>query len=338
MKETLSSIANRTGYSVATVSRVLNGVAAKYRISEKAQKTIIKEAHRCNYSPNVIARNLRTNRSNTIGLILPSVANPYFADLSSAIISEANKNGYTTIVADSLENEDNQKANVAMLISRRVDGIIAAPCGSDPELFEEIYKSDIPIILVDRYFKGSHLPYVTTNNYSGGLLATNYLIRNGHRNIVCIQGATNSEPNHKRVEGYLEALRKAGCENEALVTGNEFSLQNGYVETKALLKTGQHPTAILALSNTIGLGVIKAIREEGLSIPEDISLVSYDNNIYMDYLVPSVTRISQPVEDMARHAARLLFDSIEKKKVLMTKTELSPNLIVRDSVRKINTR
>ena len=336
MKETLSSIAERTGYSITTVSRVLNGVAEKYRISEKAREAIIKEARRCNYSPNVIARNLRTSRTNTIGLILPSVANPYFADLSSTIISEANKNGYTTIVIDSLENEENQKANIAMLISRRVEGIIAAPCGNSPELFEELNKSEIPILLVDRFFKGSNLPYVTTNNYSGGLQATNYLIRNGHRHIACIQGVSTSEPNKKRVSGYLDALRKIGCEDKATVTGHEFSLQNGYEETKKLLKADPRPTAILALSNTIGLGVIKAIREEGLRIPEDISLVSYDNNVYMDFLVPAVTRVSQPVEDMGRHAARLLFESITKKKDLNTQTELAPNLIIRESVRNLN--
>lgn len=335
MKETLSSIAERTGYSVATVSRVLNGQAEKYRISRKAQELILAEAKRCNYSPNVIARNLRTNRSNTIGLVLPSVANPYFADLSSAIISEANTNGYTTIVTDSFEDVENQKANVAMLIARRVDGIIAAPCGDNPELFEEIYKSDIPIILVDRFFKDSSLPYVTTNNYSGGKMATNYLIRNGHRNIACIQGANTSVPNNRRVDGYIDALRNIGSHAKAIVTGNEFSLQNGYRETKELLKQVPRPTAILALSNTIGLGVIKAIREEGLRIPEDISLVSYDNNIYMDYLIPSITRVSQPVEDMARHAARLLFESIERKKPLNTQTEFSPDLIIRESVKNI---
>ena len=301
-----------------------------------AREAIVREARRCNYSPNVIARNLRTSRTNTIGLILPSVANPYFADLSSTIISEANKNGYTTIVIDTLENEENQKANIAMLISRRVDGIIAAPCGDSPELFEELNKSEIPILLVDRFFKGSNLPYVTTNNYSGGLQATNYLIRNGHRHIACIQGVSTSEPNKKRVNGYLDALRKIGCEDKATVIGHEFSLQNGYEETKKLLKADPRPTAILALSNTIGLGVIKAIREEGLRIPEDISLVSYDNNVYMDFLVPPVTRISQPVEDMGRHAARLLFESITKKKDLNTQTELAPNLIIRESVKNLN--
>lgn len=332
MKETLSSIAERTGYSITTVSRVLSGQAAKNRISDKARAEIMKEAQRCNYSPNIIARNLRTNKTNTIGLILPSVANPYFAELSSVVISEAHRNGYTTIVTDSMENEDNQKANIAMLLSRRVDGIIAAPCGDNPELLEEINKTNIPVVLVDRPFKDSHLPHVTTNNYSGGFEATNALIRNGHRRIACIQGAKSSVPNMKRVAGYMDALKRVGLQGNAIVVGNEFSLQNGYLETKLLLNSNPLPTAIFTLSNTIGLGAIKAIREAGLRIPEDISLIAFDNNIYMDYLVPAITRINQPVEEMAKLAVKLLFESIESGKRLSTQIELAPELISRDSV------
>ena len=331
MKETLSSIARRTGYSITTVSRVLSGQAAQNRISDKAREEIMKEARRCNYSPNIIARNLRTSRTNTIGLILPSVANPYFAELSSAVISEARRNGYTTIVTDSMENEDNQKANIAMLISRRVDGIIAAPCGDNPELLEEINKTNIPVVLVDRPLKGSHLPHVTTNNYSGGFEATNALIRNGHRHIACIQGAKTSVPNMKRVAGYMDALKRVGLEDNAVVVGNEFSLQNGYLETKLLLNSSPIPTAIFTLSNTIGLGAIKAIREAGLRIPEDISLIAFDNNIYMDYLVPAITRINQPVEEMAKLAVKLLFESIETGKRPGTQIELAPELISRRS-------
>ena len=332
MKETLSSIAERTGYSITTVSRALSGQAEKYRISERARKEIAEEARRCNYSPNIIARNLRTNRTNTIGLILPSVANPYFADLSSVIISEAHRNGYTTIVTDSMESEYNQKANIAMLISRRVDGIIAAPCGDNPALLEEINKTNIPVILVDRPFKDSHLPHVTTNNYAGGFDATNYLIRNGHKRIACIQGVKTSVPNRKRVAGYMDALKRVGLEENAVVVGNEFSLQNGYLETKLLLNSKSAPTAIFTLSNTIGLGAIKAIREAGLRIPEDISLVVFDNNIYMDYLIPPITRVSQPVEEMAKLSVKLLFESIESDKRLSTQIELAPELIARDSV------
>lgn len=332
MKETLSSIAARTGYSISTVSRVLSGQAEKYRISRKACKEIMEDAGKCSYSPNIIARNLRTNRTNTIGLILPSVANPYFADLSSVIISEAHRNGYTTIVTDSMENEDNQKANTAMLLSRRVDGIIAVPCGSSPTLFEEINKTSIPVILVDRPLKDSQLPFVTTNNYTGGCKAANLLIRNGHKRIACIQGVKTSIPNTKRVAGYTDAMKKAGLDENIMVVGNEFSLQNGYLETRLLLNGNRIPTAIFALSNTIGLGAMKAIRESGLRIPEDISLIVYDNNIYMDYLAPPVTRISQPVEEMGKLAAKLLFESVESGKRLSTQIELSPELIIRESV------
>ena len=317
---------------MTTVSRVLSGQSEKYRISESTQKKVIKEAQRCHYSPNIIARNLRTNRTNTIGLLLPSVANPYFADLSSIIISEASRSGYTTIVADSRENEDNQKANIAMLVSRRVDGIIAAPCGDDPELLEEINRTTMPVMLVDRPLKDSLLPHVTTNNYTGGFDATNVLIRNGHKRIACIQGAQTSVPNMKRVNGYINAMRRVGLEDNAIVVGNEFSLHNGYLETKKLINSSKRPTAIFTLSNTIALGSIKALREAGLSIPKDISLIAFDNNIYMDYFVPPITRISQPVKEMAKLAVKLLFESIESGKRLSTQIELAPELISRDSV------
>lgn len=317
---------------MTTVSRVLSGQSEKYRISESTQRKVIEEAQRCHYSPNIIARNLRTNRTNTIGLLMPSVANPYFADLSSIIISQANMKGYTTIVTDSRENEERQKENIAMLVSRRVEGIIAAACGDNPSLLEEINKTTIPVILVDRPLRNSHLPHVTTNNYTGGFDATNHLIRNGHKRIACIQGVKTSVPNRKRVAGYMDALKRVGLEENAVVVGNEFSLQNGYLETKLLLNSKPAPTAIFTLSNTIGLGAIKAIREAGLRIPEDISLVVFDNNIYMDYLIPPITRVSQPVEEMAKLAVKLLFESIESDKRLSTQIELAPELIARDSV------
>ena len=138
MKETLSSIAERTGFSTATISRVLSGQTEKYRISARTAEIILKEAERCNYSPDILARNLRTRKTNTIGLILPSVANPYFAELASVIIAEAGIRKFTTIVTDTMENEANEQTNITALISRGVDGIIVAPCGNDSAIYEEI--------------------------------------------------------------------------------------------------------------------------------------------------------------------------------------------------------
>ncbi len=164
-KETLATLSEKTGYSVTTISRVLSGKADQSRISQHTRDVILTAARDSNYFPNLIAQNLRTNKTNTIGLMLPSVANPYFADIASFVIEEARRRNYTTIVVDSAENAEIEKSGISSLMSRQVDGIIAVPCGSDPLLFEEINRKFMPVILADRYFAGSTLPYITTNNY-----------------------------------------------------------------------------------------------------------------------------------------------------------------------------
>lgn len=341
MKETLQTIAGRLGISITTVSRVLSGNAERYRISPKTREIIMDEALRCHYTPSAVARSLRKQRSNMIGLILPSVSNKYFADIAAVVISECRKAGYATIVMDVSENEDFQKDSVRQLAAREVDGIIIAPCGEDPSQLEVIDEGHFPVVLIDRYFEKSKLSFITTNNYQGGINATRHLIANGHKRITCIQGVTNSLPNRKRVEGYRFAMKEAGLEEYISVTGNDFTVQNGYVETKLLLSSENRPTAIFALSNTITLGVLKAVREGDLSIPENFSLVSFDDNIYMDYIDPPVTRIVQPVEDMAKLAVRILMTDIstfkenpEQRRQSML--QLTPELIKRESVRKID--
>ncbi len=332
MKSTLETIAERTGFSTSTVSRVLSGKAKDGRISEKTSEIIRKAADDIGYTPNILAQNLRKGRTFTIGLVVPDISNPYFAEITSVIVAEAKKSGYTTIVTDTMENEAAQNDSVCALVSRKVDGMIIVPCGSDPRFLEEINAQTAPVILVDRYFEDSRLPYVATNNWQGGFDGTNILLRNAHRKIACIQGNLDSTPNRRRIEGYKAALRKAGLEEEERIVGNDFTVQNGYIETKLLLGSPERPTAIFALSNTIGLGAIRAIREAGLRIPEDISIVSFDNNIYLDYLVPAVTRIGQRVEEMGRMAVKLLLESIRGQRKLGSQIELSTETILRDSV------
>ncbi|MGM9768990.1 MAG: LacI family DNA-binding transcriptional regulator [Candidatus Cryptobacteroides sp.] len=332
MKETLADLAAKTGFSITTISRVLSGKADKNRISQETRDTIMKAAEESNYFPNLLAKNLRTSKTNTIGLMLPSVANPFFADIASVVIKEARKRKHTTIVIDTDESPESEKSAISSLISHQVAGIMAVPCGEDPALFEEIHRNSLPVILIDRYFSDSTLPYVTTNNYLGSILAVNHLIMRGHSNIACIQGVTTSLPNKKRVSGYMSALEKAGIKDSAIVVGNEFSEQNGYLETKLLLNRENRPTAIYALSNTILLGALRAVREAGLRVPQDISLIAFDNSIYMDYMTPSITRISQPTEEMGKLATKLLFDSIASGSRYSTQLELAPELILRNSV------
>ena len=330
MKETLSTMAERLGYSATTISRVLSGKAGKYRISPDTVNAVLREARRCNYSPSVAAQSLRTRRSNTIGLLLPSVANPYFADMASVIITELNSAGYTTIVVDTMESEQRLSESARSLISRQVDGILAVPCG-EKGMDLEMLSAQIPVVLIDRYYEDTSLPYVTTNNYQGGLDATRHLLSRGHTRISCIQGVQSSMPNKERVRGYVKAMEDEGLAQDIDIIGNEFSVQNGYLETKLLMSRAQRPTAIFALSNTIMLGALKAIREAGLRIPEDVALISFDNNLYMDYMTPSITRISQPVEDMAKLAVKILLDKIKGASNCGSQLRLSPIMVAGES-------
>lgn len=293
---------------------------------------ILNEAERCGYTPNLIAKNLRINKSQTIGLLVPSLANPYFAEIASVIVLESRKYGYTTIVADTMENENMQNAAITNILTRQVDGIIIVPCGSNPAYLEQTNKQCVPIILVDRYYENSPLPYVVTNNFHGGYMATSLLVRNGHKDIACIQGPPAAMTNRKRIAGYMSVLKENRLEDRAIITGNEFSIQNGYLETKLLLNNERRPTAIFALSNNIGLGAIKAIREARLRIPEDISLISFDNYLYLDFLEPPVTRIGQMVDEMGKMAVKLLNESIANHREIKSQIELSPEMIMRDSV------
>ncbi len=330
---TLEAIAKTCDCSITTVSRVINGNSKKYRISKAMTEKVMAEVTRSGYIPPFTAMSLRRGGSRMIGLLLPSIANPYFADMASSIVKELDKYDYTVILVDTMEDEHRLYESARSLLLRRVEGMIAVPCGDNPEVLEQIGK-EIPVVLIDRFYESTSLSYVTTNNFKGGQDGARTLIEAGHEKIVCIQGKRDSMPNQERVEGYMQAMKEAGLEKNAKVVGDEFSVQNGYLETKVLLNGGNIPSAIFALSNTILLGVLKAIHESRLRVPEDISIISYDDNMYMDYLTPPITRVGQPVENMARLAVKILCDQMmqERRPDMVSQIRLMPSLIQGQSV------
>ena len=333
-KNNLAAISERTGYSVSTVSRVLSGKAQKYRISQVAVERVTREARRCGYRPNLVAQSLRTRQSQTVGLVVPGIDNPFFASRASIVISQLDARGYHTLLADSRESEEEERQALEMFQDRGVDGILAVPVASSPEFHEEVGKA-VPLVLIDRYFQKTSLPYVCTDNYSGAFMAAQYLVDKGYRRILAIQGVPASMPNRERVRGFLDAIQ--GHDVESRVVGDSFSVENGSRETLAAFAGNPKAfDAVFAFSATILLGTISALRKLGITEGKDVGVISYDNNGFLDFMNPPVTRVEQPLQEAGEIAVSTLFNLMETHRAgnetpAPVQQLIRPTLVVRDS-------
>jgi LacI family transcriptional regulator, galactose operon repressor len=331
---TITDIANELGLSVTTISRVLNGKADQYRIGKETQIRVKKLAEKHNYFPNQFAANLRSGKSNTIALSIPSISNPFFARIASDLNKELRHMEFMTIFNESDEDETTEADSLARLQSRNIEGLIIAPCGANSNELRKLHENGLPIVCIDRYFDDLDIPYVATDNYAGGYSATKYLIDIGHTNIACIQGNRSSMPNIRRVEGYTRAMEDAGIK-QVYIEGEKFDEQNGYLETKLLLQNREPVTAIFTLSNTIAIGCLKALKEEGLNVPGDMSLITFDDSPYLELLSPPISCIAQPILEISKVAIKLLVSKMNDEPRPTKKVLLKPKLIHRSSVRSL---
>lgn len=308
---TIKEIAALLNISSSTVSRVLGGKAKQFRISSETEELIKKTAEAHNYRPNQVARNLRLQKSNTIGLVIPDISNPFFCNLALKIETELRAKGKLILLCDTHDDSEIEKDSLQLLIDRQVDGLLVAPVGLKGEYFKNLSK---PLVMIDRYFEGLSIPYVSTNNFSSSYEAVQHLQSRNHTKISCIQGLENTISNRQRVEGYLKAMNEHNeTVTEIEVSGSDFTIQNGYESALELLGREQRPTAIFSLSNQITLGVLKAAKELGLEVPTDVSIISFDDQPYFELTQPSISSIRQPVEEIGKEAVKILFDLIEGK-------------------------
>ncbi len=307
---TLKDLSKELGFSTSTISRVLNGKGDDYRISKDTQDIIKKAAQDNNFTPNQTARGLRLQKSFTIGLVIPDISNPFFSSIARALENECRKSGYSIILCDSEDQTKLEIDTINILKNRNLDGIIVCPVGIQGKHLIDISET-LPIVIIDRYFPNLKLKYVSSNNYQGAFDATIYLSEKGHENIGCIQGIVGTSPNDERIRGYRDALIKKNIKiDESNIVGGNYDIQTGYIETKLLLAKKNPPTAIFAFSNTISLGALKALKEEKKRIPEDVSIISFDDHPYSDFLETPISSITQQNELMGKIAAKLLLDQI----------------------------
>jgi LacI family transcriptional regulator len=227
---------------------------------------------------------------------------------------EAREFGYSIVLCDTQENAEIEIESIRLLQSRNVDGLIISPVGKIGPYLKELRDGGLPVVLLDRYFPGVDLPYVTSDNYRGAHEATEYLISMGHRQIACIMGLPEASTNIDRVAGFRDALAKHGiAANESWILGNDFSEHNGYMQARQLMQSRPRPTAIFSLGNLPTFGAIRAIQEADLSIPEDVSLISFDDHFYADFLATPLTAVAQQMEKIGKVAVNLLYDQLDGK-------------------------
>lgn len=330
---TLKDIAQQLNLTVTTVSRILLGQAQKYRLSKETAEKVLAAAKAANYRPNQTARALRTQRTYTIGLIVPDITDLFFSNIARIIENEARIKGYATILSDSNESTSVEIECVNSLDYHNIDGLIVCPIGLESDhLIDTFHK--IPVILIDRYFADLDIPFVATDHYKGAFDAVEYLIQCGHYRIACIQGSVASFTSRERLKGFLSALKSNNITVEkAYILGNSFSMENGYHSAKLLLKQPQFPTAIFAQNNLIAMGVYKAIKEEGLEIPHDISIIAFDDPQHACLMSPSLSCVRQPSLEIGQIAVKMLMDQIDQgHPKTAAPVLLAPALVHRHSV------
>jgi LacI family transcriptional regulator len=334
MATTLKDIARKSGLSVSIVSRVLNKKSAKYRISKETEHRVLRTAKEMNYRPNQVAVSLRLKKTHAIGLVAPDLSNPFFAFIIKSAQGAAHQLGYSLVVCDTDENPQLEVVQVNMLWSKGIDGLVVMPVGQDSHHFDPLIRNNVPIVMVDRSFDQLNASSVVIDNRAGAFEAVEHLIAKGHRRICIIQGLPDTSTCKGRLQGYMDALHKHGIPlDESLIVGHDFRRENGYIETKFILRSRTPPSAIFTTSDLITLGALQAISEEGLEVPKDISIVGFDDIESAEFFRCPITAVAQPKEHIGEIAVKLLVDHIKAQGEYEPKhIVLKPTLIVRNSV------
>ncbi len=321
MAPTLKDVAAHVGVHPSTVSRVLRG-KENVKISEKTHDKILKAVKELNYIPDFTARALRMKKSFTIGLIVPDILNPYFARIARRIEQLGFNKKYTVIVCNTDEDHDKELLFLNQLISRGVDGIILAPVQDSKDHIVDLIEKKIPLVLIDRVFENLKVNAVITNNADSVMKAVSHLVKLGHKRIAFLRGQKHIYTIKNRLDGYYKALKKFNLQkNKNYVVGEGFEFEDGYEATLKLLKLPKLPTAIVSSGgDLVTLGAIKAIMENGLSIPEDISLIAFFDSLYSPYLATPLTTISHFRKRIGEEAFNLLLKQIESKRKSPIKT------------------
>ncbi len=326
---TLKDIGKEVGVSIVTVSRALND---KPDIGYGTKQKIREVAERLGYSPNALARGLKAKKTGSIGVLIADIADSFFASVVKGIENTAREMGYNIILCDTSEKYEWEKLAVQMMLEKRVDGLLITPSQTEYGDILELKRKKIPFVLVGRHFDLVESDYVITDDIRGAFSATDYLIKKGHKKILFINGPIYISSAKERLVGYKRALQEhAILFDKSLVKEGALKMDDGYRIMKEILSTATKFTAVFAYSDFVTLGVMQALEETELKIPEDIAIVGYDDVAFARFLQIPLTTVHIPKYELGREAMKLLKRKIEGEREEPQSVILETKLIVRKS-------
>lgn len=330
---TMKDIARLAQVSTSTVSHVINNSRfVSEEIREKVQK-VVKEL---NYTPSALARSLKVNETKTIGMLVTATSNPFFAEVMAGVEQYCQQNHYNLIIATTNGDAERLQHHLQTLIQRKVDGLLLM-CGDARLNTDESLNIPLPMVVVDWWFTELNADKIFENSTSGGYLATKTLIDAGHSDIAIITGNLKKSLAKNRLEGYKKALYEANIPlNPNWIIESHFDFAGGLAGMNSLLTQSEKPTAVFACSDTIALGAYQAVWQQGLNVPQDISIIGYDDIELAKYLSPPLSTISQPKAELGKLAVETLLKRIRSQAKDFQTIMLEPELVLRDSIHQIN--
>ncbi|WP_080873215.1 LacI family DNA-binding transcriptional regulator [Oceanobacillus timonensis] len=324
---TIKDVAKLAGVAVSTASYALNNNG---RISQTTRDKVLKAAKELNYRKNGMASDLKRTKTNTIALVLSDLSGPFYSELIKGVQDIATANGFDLIACSSIGGKESTA--VKFLMEKRVDGAIILANNISDAITRQAAQGGLPLVVLDRKMQEEHIYHVKIDNVEGGFKATEYLIEKGHRHISYISGPVDSYDNKNRMKGYQRALAKHQIkEYSKWNLKGDFTKEGGYRATRLLIAQGELPTAIFYGNDEMAIGGLQVLKENQIRVPEDISIIGYDDIQLSEYVTPSLTTIKHPKYEVGALSVHLIFQLLEGTQI-NEQYKLSTELVERESV------
>jgi LacI family transcriptional regulator len=329
---TIRDVARLAEVHPGTVSRALNE-QTRALVNPKTAERVIEAALQLGYRPNPIARGLKTNRSLTIGVLIPDLTNPLFPPIMRGIEDRLGEAGYTLLTVNTDNDPDRERTQMEALRARQVDGFIAATARLDGELLAELAADGTPVVLVNRSLEDGSLPAVTVDDRHGIALAVAHIVSLGHERIAHVAGPQNVSTGHRRHLGFIESMAAAGKDSpaELIAFSDAFTEPEGTRACEQLLAHGPRITAIVAANDRLAVGCYDALETHGLRCPQDVSVVGFNDMPFVDRLGPPLTTVRIPQREIGLVAAELLLERLSDGLQAAEEILLEPELVIRGS-------